>query len=41
MAGPPLSGATAIDYRGTRFALGRTQNEYGIWDMPAVSSQCR
>ncbi|HEV3474298.1 MAG TPA: glycerophosphoryl diester phosphodiesterase membrane domain-containing protein [Actinomycetota bacterium] len=35
MGGPPLAGATAIDYRGTRFALGRTADMYGIWDMPA------
>jgi hypothetical protein len=31
---PPLSRATAIDYRGRRFALGRTVDEYGIWDLP-------
>ena len=36
MAGwPPLSEATAIDYRGARFALGRTVDAYGIWDLPA------
>jgi hypothetical protein len=36
MAGwPPLAGATAIDFRGRRFALGRTPEAYGIWDLPA------
>jgi hypothetical protein len=28
----PLSGATAIDYRGQRSVLGRTSNRYAIWD---------
>lgn len=32
---PPLEGATAIDYRGSRFAVGRTADTYGIWDLPA------
>jgi hypothetical protein len=32
---PPLDGATAIDYRGSRFAVGRTADAYGIWDLPA------
>lgn len=32
---PPLEGATAIDYRGSRFVVGRTADTYGIWDLPA------
>ena len=31
MAGGPYEGAREIDYRGSRFALGRTQDAYAIW----------
>lgn len=33
MAGGPYEGAREIDYRGSRFALGRTQDAYAIWRM--------
>lgn len=38
MAQRPLSGAVAIDYRGTRSILGRTADGYALWD-PTVGGQ--
>ena len=34
-AGPPLAGLVLLDYRGYRFGLGRTEDEYALWDLTA------
>jgi len=36
-----LQGATAVDFRGIRYALGRTSDSYAIWDTAAGGSVIR
>jgi hypothetical protein len=35
------AGARAIDFRGVRYALGRTEDGYAIWDTAAGGAQIR
>ena len=36
-----LQGATAVDFRGVRYALGRTADAYAIWDTAAGGAAIR
>jgi tRNA A-37 threonylcarbamoyl transferase component Bud32 len=37
----PLAGAVAVDYRGTRYGLGRTTDSYAVWDVTSGGSPLR